>query len=65
MAGYFGLRPSLFLLPENHVIFFSRFKAKIIFLNKVKASFFCCFFVCFFYNHIIQPNYPELLIQAY
>ena len=20
-AGYFGLRPSLFLLPENHVIF--------------------------------------------
>ena len=44
--------------------FFSRFKAKINFLDKVKASCFsfCC---CFFDNHLIQPNHPELLIQAY
>ena len=43
--------------------FFSRFKAKIffVFLDKVKAIFFC--FV--FDNHIIQANHPELLIKAY
>ena len=58
---YFGLRPSLILLPETMLFFFSRTQAKIFFFDKVKASF----FLFFFDNHIIQPNQPELLIQAY
>ena len=60
-------RRSLFLLPENHVIFSVGLKPRyILFFGQSKSKFFLfVFFVLFFDNHIIQANHPELLIQAY
>ena len=43
---YFGLRPSLFLLSENHVIFSVGLRPRYFFgQSESKLFFFCCFLI--------------------
>ena len=58
---YFGLRPSLFLLPENYVIFSVGLKPRYCFGQSESKLL---FFVVVFYNHIIQPIHLELFINT-